>query len=222
MLQILIPMAGSSTFFNEEEFQYPKPLVEINGIPMIQLVVENLLKIDGPKQFILTDYKAKIVKLKSPTKGAVCSSLMAIDLLDKNLPLLISNGDQIIESINNVVDFFVANSWDGGVATFQSVHPKWSFVRMEGNEVIETTEKKPISRQAIAGLYYYQQADSFIKAAFQVLLKDDNVEGVYYLSSSMNELILKNLKVGNFLLSNKDYHSFYSPQKIKEFENQKH
>ena len=41
-LNILIPMAGAGTRFQQAGYTFPKPLIEINGKPMIQLVVENL------------------------------------------------------------------------------------------------------------------------------------------------------------------------------------
>ncbi|WP_421796969.1 glycosyltransferase family 2 protein [Haliscomenobacter sp.] len=241
MIQILVPLAGSSSFFQEEEFQYPKPLIEIKGIPMIQWVIECLQKIEGAKKFIfilnerdctkfhlddtisiLTDNQAIIVKLKNATKGAICSALMAIDELDTESPLLISNGDQVIEKeLQDAVTYFDTSLLDAGVVTFQSVHPKWSFIRTEGNNVVETAEKRPISRDAVAGIYYFKKTSYFIKAAFDALYKDSSHEGFFFISAAVNELILTNQQVGYYKIENKNYHSFYSPQKIKEFESQK-
>ena len=41
-MNILIPMAGAGSRFAEAGYTFPKPLIEIDGKPMIQLVVENL------------------------------------------------------------------------------------------------------------------------------------------------------------------------------------
>jgi len=38
----LIPMAGEGSRFAKEGYQFPKPLIDVNGKPMIQRVVENL------------------------------------------------------------------------------------------------------------------------------------------------------------------------------------
>ena len=41
MINVLIPLAGTNQFFNELDYPYPKPLIEINDKTMIELVIEN-------------------------------------------------------------------------------------------------------------------------------------------------------------------------------------
>ena len=41
-MNLVIPIASSSKFFNLEEYGYPKPLIEIIGIPMIEHVIKNI------------------------------------------------------------------------------------------------------------------------------------------------------------------------------------
>ena len=41
-MNILIPMAGAGSRFEQAGYTFPKPLIEIHGKPMIQKVVENL------------------------------------------------------------------------------------------------------------------------------------------------------------------------------------
>lgn len=241
MFQILIPLAGGNAFFSDHgEYQFPKPLIEINGRPMIQWVFENLQTIEKKElkyifivreedcvRFhldetisILSDSKSSVIRLKEQTKGAVCSCLMAIDALDLNSPLLITNGDQIVDKeLQAAIKYFEDKKMDGGVVTFESVHPKWSFARFEKDHVVETAEKRPISKNAIAGVYYFKKAGDFIAGSFEVLKKNINVNGLFFISSTINELILSNKKVGYYTIPNEHYHSFYSPQKIKEFEN---
>jgi len=42
ILKIVIPMAGAGTPFKEAGYTFPKPLIDINGKPMVQLAIENL------------------------------------------------------------------------------------------------------------------------------------------------------------------------------------
>lgn len=42
MLNIVIPMAGAGSRFAQAGYTFPKPLIEIKGKPMIQVVVDNL------------------------------------------------------------------------------------------------------------------------------------------------------------------------------------
>jgi len=41
-LNVLIPMAGAGSRFAEAGYTFPKPLIDVNGKPMIQIVAENL------------------------------------------------------------------------------------------------------------------------------------------------------------------------------------
>ena len=51
-MNVLIPMAGAGSRFEKAGYTFPKPLIEVNGKPMIQVVVENL-NIDAKHIFIV-------------------------------------------------------------------------------------------------------------------------------------------------------------------------
>ena len=235
MVNILIPLAGKNKFFPEAEYPFPKPLIEIGENTMIEMVVNNFSYIqekcfifivneEDCKKFhidntlkLLTNDNCKIIKLQNETKGAACSALMAIEYINNDIPLIISNADQIIEKdIKNIIKNFT--NYDAGVITFESVHPRWSFVKTdENNLVIEATEKRPISKNAIAGFYYFNKGEDFVSSAMSMIKKDANVNGIYYIAPSLNEMILNNKKVGIYKIENNQYNTFYTPQKIEEY-----
>ena len=66
--------------------------------------------------------------------------------------------------------------------------------------------------------YYFKKGSDFIKAAKNALMKQNNLDGKYYISSSINELILLGKKIGFYDIKKEQYRSFYSPAKIKEYE----
>ena len=237
MLKIIIPLAGSSEFFTNAGFMYPKPLIEINGKPMIQLVIEKTASIPIPNQFIfvikeddaikfhldntlkLLSPDCEVIKLKKSTKGGLCSVLMAIENVDDDDSLIILNGDQVIEeNFTDIFQFWLENKADAGVVTFSSVHPRWSYARIENEQVVQTTEKNPISQNAIAGYYFFANAALFFDSAFQTIKNDVQLEGNFYISPVMNEYVLRNKHVINYSIKSKNYHSFYSPQMVNEYE----
>lgn len=239
MLTIVVPMAGGSAFYPETEHRYPKVFQEIHGRPMIQVVIENLLEISGEIKFVfvindadvkkyrldnvlkmLTNNNCDIVVQKAPTKGAVCSLLLAVKFLNHDSPILISNADQIIDhDLNLIMGFFGKPQVDGGVVCFDSVHPQWSYARViDDQRLIETAEKEPISQNAIAGLYYFARGRDFVESAMKSIIKDRSHAGMYYTSSVLNEMILHNKKLWTYRIESSEYHSFYSPEKIQEFE----
>jgi hypothetical protein len=83
---------------------------------------------------------------------------------------------------------------------------------------MEAVEKKPISRNAIAGMYYFSQGSSFVENSMQAIIKRRSHDGMYYTSAVLNELILKGKNLLTYKIETDEYHSFYSPEKIKEFE----
>lgn len=237
MVNILIPLAGKNQFFSENEYPFPKPLIEFNGKTMIEHIIDNFSSIQKEKQFIfivnsedckkyhldnvlniLTDYKCKIIKLDNETKGAACSAMMAVEYIDNDTPLIISNADQLFDiCLDEAINSF-KNS-DAGLITFESIHPRWSYVRLnEKNLVTETAEKRPISKSAIAGFYYFKNGCDFISGASKMIKKDASVNGLYYISPVLNEMVLENKTINVYKIENSKYHTFYTPQKIKEYE----
>ena len=162
---------------------------------------------------------SNVIRLSRQTAGALCTCLMAVDYINNDTQLIIANCDQIIDvDYNEVVSYFEKIGADAGVITFPNIHPRWSYARKSGSEVVEVAEKRPLSKNAIAGFYYYKRGKDFIEAAQSAILKQNHVEGRYYISASINEIILAGKKVGYFDIQKEQYKSFYSPTKIKEYE----
>ena len=239
-MNILVPIAGRDRYFPEGQFVYPKPLVDICGTPLIEHTLRGLLGISGKPRFtfvvqeadcqsfslddvlkvVVGSFQTDILQITAPTQGAICSCLMAIDYIDPDEELIISNGDQVLLcNLNEIINGFRQRLLDAGVVTFTSTHPRFSYVRTDGaGGIIETAEKRVISRLAIAGLYYFRRGSDFIDAAKRVLLNNNPVHDAFFVSQALNELILKAKSVGHHQIDSNAYYPLYSPQKIMEFE----
>ena len=233
-MNVVVLMAGSSQSFAEKGYMYPKYLLDYKGKPIVQHVVESLkplnadlsfviLKEDDDKAFIASTLQilspeAKIYKVNKLTKGAVCSALFAIDSINNDDELLIINGDQLLTSeLVESIQEFRAKQYEGGISVFRSVLPRWSFVALdEQGMVCETSEKRPISDLATAGCYYFRHGKDFVAAAYNIIRKDENYSGNYYICSTYNELILKQQKVGVHEILTENYLSFATPQLYEE------
>lgn len=237
MINIVVPMAGSSEYFDDSKYSFSKPLIEVNGKTMIENFIDNLSQIDVEKKFIfivnnedcrkyhldnvlslLTNEECITIKVDGNTQGAACTALMAIKYIDNDSPLIIANSDQVIDVDLNLAISELSDS-DAGVITFESIHPKWSYVLQDANQnIIEVAEKKPLSKNAIAGFYLYKKGSYFVSSAMNMIKKDARVNNSFYISLTFNELVLKNRKLRTFPIDSSRYHSFYSPRKIDEFE----
>lgn len=210
-MKILIPMAGEGSRFVKEGYTFPKPLIDVNGKPMIQSVVENLYfdaeyiflvrkehlcKYEGLKTTLnrITEGKCRIVEVDSLTNGAACTALLAKEFIDNDDDLLIANSDQIIEySKENFQYIKNFSNLDAVVFCFRSVHPKWSFVKTNSQGIItEVAEKNPISDIATCGIYWYRKGSEFVRCAEQMIKKNIRVNNEFYIAPVYNELIQKN------------------------------
>ncbi|RYG95470.1 MAG: glycosyl transferase family 2, partial [Alphaproteobacteria bacterium] len=142
--------------------------------------------------------EAKILPISRQTAGAACSALLAIGDVEKDAELLIVNAsDQLVEiDFVQAIAQFKEKSADAGVFTFEALHPRYSYVRVdEHSRVVEAAEKRPISRQACAGYYWFAKAADFFDAAFEMILKDDHLGGQFFIAPVLNQLILKQKNV---------------------------
>jgi HAD superfamily hydrolase (TIGR01509 family) len=205
-MNVLIPMAGAGSRFAAAGYTFPKPLIEVNGKPMIQVVVDNL-NVDAHFIFIcqkkhyekynlqsvlnLIAPGCDIVQVDGLTEGAACTTLLAKELINNDEPLLLANSDQFVEwNSNECLYAFTADSIDGGIVTFQSTHPKWSFAKL-GNDgfVSEIAEKKPISDMATVGIYYWNKGSDYVKYAEQMIEKNIRTNNEFYVCPVFNEAI---------------------------------
>jgi NDP-sugar pyrophosphorylase family protein len=207
-MKILIPMAGEGSRFVKEGYIFPKPLIDIDGKPMIQCVVENLdfnceyifllrkSHIEGYMGILdtldrITNGRFKHIVVDSLTEGAACTALLASEYIDTDEDLLIANSDQWIEyQPENFVSLKRLTPVDGIVFTFNAVHPKWSFVKTNSRGFItEVAEKKPISNIATCGIYWYRKGSDFVKYANRMIEKNIRVNNEFYIAPVYNELI---------------------------------
>lgn len=205
-MNVLIPMAGAGSRFSQAGYTFPKPLIEVDGKPMIQRVVENL-NIDAHFIFLVQKehyekYNLKqllnlikpncdIVLVDGMTEGAACTTLLARNLINNENPLMIANSDQLVEwNSNECLYAFDADEIDGGILTFKATHPKWSFAKLgQDGLVSEVAEKNPISDNATVGIYYWKHGSDYVKYADQMIEKNIRTNNEFYVCPVFNEAI---------------------------------
>lgn len=214
-VNVLIPMAGAGSRFAKVGFKLPKPLIDVNGKPMIQIVIDNL-NIDANFIFLVqkSHYElynlgillpliapgCKIVQVDGLTSGAASTTLLAKEFIDNNEHLLIANSDQFIEwdSCDFMYSMIAADA-DGGILTFKANDLKWSYARTDAQGYVkEVAEKKPISDEATVGIYYWKQGSEYVKYAEQMIEKDIRVNNEFYVCPVYNEAIADGRKVRIF------------------------
>ena len=211
-MNVLIPMAGAGSRFAAAGYTFPKPLIEVRGKPMIQVVVENL-NIDANYIFVVQkehlekyDLKnmlnnivpgCKLAVVDGLTDGACMTTLVAENYIDNDNPLIIANSDQFVDwNSNEAIYAWSADKIDGGILSFHSTHPKWSYAKLDSNGFVsEVAEKKVISNNATVGIYYWKRGSDYVKYALQMIEKNIRVNNEFYVCPVFNEAIADGKKI---------------------------
>lgn len=212
---VLIPMAGAGSRFAKVGYKLPKPLIDVNGKPMIQRVIENL-NIDAEYIFLVQKsmYEqhnlgtilplivpgCKVIQTFGLTEGAACTTLLAKEHINNKKHLLIANCDQLVEwNSNEFMYSMLCDDADGGILTFNDNDPKWSYVRFgEDGYVCEVAEKKVISDQATVGIYYWKHGEDYVRLAEQMISKNIRVNNEFYVCPVYNEAFPEGKRIKAF------------------------
>lgn len=234
-MNILIPMAGAGSRFAKEGFERPKPLILVDGIPMIKRVVDNI-NLEGKYIFILQkehlekypyfekelrDLKpdVEIVLTDGLTEGAACTALLAEEFIDNDQELLICNSDQWIDwDGNHFVNFVRKQECDGAIPYFLSDSPKYSYAKINYNtkNVTQVAEKQVISNLATVGVYYWKTGSSYVENAKSMIRKNVRFNNEFYVCPVYNELIhVENGKVIPYPVY--EWRGMGTPEELEDF-----
>lgn len=222
-INILILAAGKA-LSQHDEGGYPLCLTEVDGTSVLESIVNNARSILNA-QFAFTFLKneaqrfhlEKIVSLLVPsaycvrvpeqTQGSACTALLAACRLDQDAELLILSANELVNmDLSAAIMEFRQRGLDAGTLTFRSVHPRYSYVVLnKDNLIIETAQRQPISPHATAGVFWFARTSDFVESAKNMIRKDAHVEQNYFVAPTFNELVLKHKKIGVIPLSPDSY-----------------
>tara|TARA_B100000900_G_scaffold383404_1_gene371303 strand:- start:5275 stop:5997 length:723 start_codon:yes stop_codon:yes gene_type:complete len=231
-MNILIPMAGLGTRFPIDIYKKPKPLIEINSIPMILRAIQSL-DLDGTYLFIIRksefseelkkhlnsiENKTHIEEIDYSTEGPASSSLILSNFINSNEELIIANCDQIMEWDSKV---FLHNArlYDGLIVTYYANTNKNSYAKLNHiGQVVEIREKEVISSTSLNGIHYWKQGSLFVQSAKEMISVNDRARnGEFYIGPTYNYLIKKRYNIGVYHIPNEMHHAVGDPDDYDKF-----
>ncbi len=238
-INVVIPMAGLGSRFSKAGFKKPKPFIDVEGVPMIEKVIQNL-NIPNAKYILIgnnehliqernlvnkikMNYDAVFVELDKLTEGTACTVLFSREFINNENPLLIANSDQLVDiNINNFIHDCFNRNLDGSILCFEDVNmdPKWSFAKIDDEGfVTEVKEKVVISNLATVGIYFFSKGIYFIDSAIDMIINKDKVNNEYYTCPVYNYMIQKNQKIGIYEIDQKLMHGIGTPEDLEIYLN---
>jgi dTDP-glucose pyrophosphorylase len=209
-------MAGAGTRFADAGYEVPKPLIDVNGMPMVQRSVWGsgiggryiyVVQAEHCEKYNLRELlptltpelEVVVVEVDGLTEGAAASVLAAKEYIDNSDLLVICDSDGIVNWDPNafLVDAGEGRHLDGSIAVFPAEDDKWSFVATNADGIAtEVAEKNLISNQACAGVYYWREGSDFVRYAEKMISEDKRVNGEFYVSVVYNEAIQDYKNIG--------------------------
>ena len=218
-------MTGLGSRFVNAGYTIPKPLIEVDGKPIIEHVVNMFpgitdilfickkyhveeLYID--KLLLKTFPTSTVITVPDHKKGPVFAVSEAFRYIHTDKEIIISycdfgtvwDFDKFLEETRN------SNS-DGAIPCYIGFHPhmlgtdNYAFCKEKDKVLIQIKEKEPftdnkMNEYASNGAYYFKNG-SIVKTYFKQLIESDiNLNGEYYVSLVYNLLVRNGLKVTIF------------------------
>ena len=225
-MKIIIPMSGIGKRFLDAGYKDPKPLITIDGVPMIYHVIDlfsgekNMHFICNEKHLEETSMN-KILLKKVPNatitsvpnedrKGPVHAVSYIFDTIYDDEEVIVSYCDYgTVWDYKDFLKTMRVTEADGGIASYIGFHPhmlgsdNYAFMKHENLWVTDIQEKKPFTSSkmeeyASNGTYYFRNG-KILKHYFQKLMDFDmNLNGEFYVSLVYKLMIEDNLKVRIF------------------------
>lgn len=239
-LHIIMPMAGEGIRFKKEGWTTPKPLIELNGMPLFKHAISSVsaeginlkysfivrqehideYKIDEGIKSFLPD--ANIFSVLKTTRGAVETCLMAESAIADDDAVIVMDCDlefrsvKFIEIIKEILAQPMEEANGGALVSFESNEPRYSYAALgEDGYVTRTAEKEVISNHALCGAYFFSTGKRFKQIAHQLLNEPEFKKPEYYVSLLYNYLLADGEKVR--LAPMEEYYSYGTPEELKRY-----
>tara|TARA_Y100001973_G_C5202196_1_gene338715 strand:- start:169 stop:1329 length:1161 start_codon:yes stop_codon:yes gene_type:complete len=208
---LLLPIAGRAQRFLDEGYTMPKPLIMVRDKHIIDLAMESInltecniifaVRLEHINNFSIDDilkekfgHDISIVVIDRVTDGSVSTCLLAKDLIDNDMPLIIYTPDVYFQ--NTFDPSTIASELDGFLLTFKANSPAHSYVKLGLYDyATRTAEKEVISQNAAVGVYYYKTGRMFVRYAEEMISKNIRTKNEFYICPMYNLMIRDGAKV---------------------------
>lgn len=222
----LIPMAGAGSRFAAAGYKDPKPLIPVDGKPMVVRAVSDLPKSDRyiflcraehlkhyPLRNALKEHypNCAIIEVEKLTEGQASTCLLAKGQINNDEALLIGACDNGMVYSNKLWRVLSSDPSVGAlVFTFRNTvtverNPKaygWVDVDMQ-NRVRRVSVKIPISDDpihdhAVVGAFWFRHGKNFVAAAEDMITKNRRINNEFYVDECINNAIALGVNVSVF------------------------
>lgn len=243
-MQIVIPMSGFGERFRRAGYSVPKPLIEIDGKPIIAHVIDMF---PGEKDFLFIcnsehlenpDYRmAEILRQYCPTGriigipphklGPIHAVRQVEYLIDPSRPAVVNYCDfTCYWDWHHFKRFVATSACDGAIPAYKGFHPhtlgstNYAYMREENGWVQDIQEKQPytdnrMQEYASSGTYYFASGQILSDAFRATMEQGINVNGEYYVSLAYKPLLQEKRAIAVYPLQH--FMQWGTPEDVAEY-----
>jgi NDP-sugar pyrophosphorylase family protein len=209
----VVPLAGKDPRF--EALNTHKSMVPIEGKPLVKFCTDSLrypfskddLRLffivlrEHDLRYLLSEKlkrlypHSEVAILEAPTEGAACTVLSLKETINCPDELVVYLADIFFRGdLEGSITAYT--SVDGFIPCFKSHNPKYSYAIADADgNVSQVAEKRVISENASAGLYYFRKGSYFVEAAERMIRLQKRVNNAFYICPVYNEMLAAGHKV---------------------------
>ena len=244
-MQIVIPMSGFGERFRKAGYSVPKPLIEVDGKPIIAHVIDlfpgetdflficNQEHLDNPAYQMELVLKAlcptgRIVGIAPHKLGPIHAVQQAEHLLDPKRPVIVNYCDfTCYWDWANFKSFVSQTKCAGAIPAYKGFHQhtlgttNYAYMLEQDGWVQDIQEKQPYTNNrmeeyASSGTYYFASAQLMSDAFASTVHENLNINGEFYVSLAYQYLLKKHLPVAVYPLQH--FMQWGTPADLKEYE----
>ena len=244
-MKIIIPMAGTGQRFVDAGYKDPKPLIKVDGKCIVDYVLDmfdrerdEFVFICNKDHLITTDMvdhltqavkRSRIIGIAPHKVGPVFTVLKAIEFIEDEEPVIIAYCDNPVKwNYPKFLQLMANMSIDGGIVSHKGFHPHtlgntmFAYSRTNSHGWVSEIKEKAcytdnrFNEHASSGIYYFKKGEYVKKYFKEVMDKNVNYNGEFYVTLVFNLLIRDGLRVWSYL--NDEVFAFGTPDMVKNYE----
>jgi len=237
-------MSGFGERFRRAGYGIPKPLIQIDGKPIIAHVIDmfpgetdfificNRDHLQEPTyrmREILAQYcpTGRVVSIDPHKLGPIHAVTLASDQFDMDAPTVVNYCDfTCYWDWSHFCDFVGQSRCDGAIPAYKGFHPhtlgttNYAYMREQDGWVQDIQEKQPytdnrMEEYASSGTYYFASARLMLEAFAATKSQDLNVGGEYYVSLSYKPLLASGKNIAVYPLQH--FMQWGTPDDVAEY-----
>jgi len=243
-MQLIIPMSGFGERFRRAGYTLPKPLIEIDGKPVIAHVIDmfpgehNVIFICNQEHLDEPDYHmAEIIQKYCPTGrivgipphklGPIHAVRQVQHLIEPTQPVLVNYCDfTCYWDWQHFKQFVIESACVGAIPAYKGFHPhtlgstNYAYMREEAGWVLDIQEKQPYTNNrmqeyASSGTYYFATGQIMCDAFRTTMEQNINVGGEFYVSLAYKPLLAAHHPVAVYPLQH--FMQWGTPEDVAEY-----